>query len=416
MIKNIDIKGYAYYGFGQIMNLLTPIIVAPKLISICGMENWGKIAVATSILMILNIFIDYGNLINGIKEISTNRESPAKIRKYLNSTYQLKIITLIVVFLLFFSTLFFLDYEVLLYSFGFLFLISQAVNPIWYFQAFEDFKKINHIIFFSRITYICLIFLFIRHQSDYVYAFLFLGISNLIVYSYFLRKIFIKHNISLFRKSIKLSFVTFRRELPIVVSNLSIALYINLPILIINNILGNYESGVYKIADMIITMFRSYLSVFFSVSFPKFCNIFSRQKEEGLNYLKRVNLFNIIALFVFLFITFIIGICFPFEKYFDSEMVKYIKFCLKFIYVPLIIALNIPFYQILLYKSKQKMLSYISVISTLLMFTSCYFLTVAFHLNGSIISLYLVEIFMTLSFIIYFLSLNNSKDRLSYEK
>ena len=94
MIKKLGLKNYASFGFGQIISLFTPIIIAPRLISVCGIENWGKIGVGISIFLILNIFLDFGNLITGIKTISTNKNNPLKITQYLSAIYQFKFVIL----------------------------------------------------------------------------------------------------------------------------------------------------------------------------------------------------------------------------------------------------------------------------------------------------------------------------------
>lgn len=44
-----QIQKLGIYGFGQLFNLVTPLLVAPYIISVCGEENYGKTAVGMAI-------------------------------------------------------------------------------------------------------------------------------------------------------------------------------------------------------------------------------------------------------------------------------------------------------------------------------------------------------------------------------
>ena len=247
-----------------------------------------------------------------------------------------------------------------------------------------------------------MIYLLIINKNDYIYYFLIIGLSNLVVNIYFLRKIFLQNKINIISFSKTNIVEIFKSEFSIVLSNLSISLYVNIPILIISSLLGNYESGIYKIAEMIVSLFRSYLSVFFAVSFPRFCIQYKNDKKEGLNFIQLINKVNIAALLTLSALLFGVYLILPLELYFPSKTIEIIDFVIKFIPIPIIIALNIPFYQLLLYNSKEKEISYLSMITVVIMFVSCYFLTLIYQLNGSLISLYIVETFITGSIILYY--------------
>jgi len=400
MLKENGFKNYFVYGFGQIINLIAPLLIAPKMILVCGIENWGKIGVAISIFTILNVFVDFGSFLIGVKEISTNKNYPLKIQSYLNENYSLRIFISFFIFILFFISILILKFEIKLYLMGFLFVLAQLFNPIWYFQGIEDFKIINKIIFISKSLYIILIYVFIKEKSDYIYMLFILGLSNMVVYSYYLIKIGIDHQLSPFKTSYKTIYSSFKKTYPIVISNLSISIYINAPILIISSLLGNYDTGIYKIGDLLLNIFRSYLSVFFTVSFPRFCAIYSENLRKGMIFLRQINIYNVIFIsagtVVLYFITFL------FINYFNDETIQTIILCSKFLFLPIIIALNIPFYQLLIYNNQQKTLSLISFFSVIIMFITCYSLTKIYKLNGSILSLYLVEILTTINIFMFY--------------
>lgn len=402
MLKENGFKNYFIYGFGQIINLIAPLLIAPKVISVCGIENWGKIGVAISIFTILTVFVDFGSFLIGVKEISTNKKNHLKIQSYLNENYSLRIFISFFIFIIFFIFIFIIKIEIKLYAMGFLFIFAQLFNPIWYFQGIENFKIINKIIFISKAIYIILIYFFIKEKSDYIYMLFILGLSNLIVYSFFLIKIWIEYQLSPFKTSFKTIISNFKNIYPIVISNLSISVYINAPILIISSLLGNYDTGIYKIGDLLLNIFRSYLSVFFTVSFPRFCAIYSQNFIKGIRFLRQINSYNIIFLSVGILVLYMLPSLFINYFNFDDKIVETIALCSKFLFLPIIIALNIPFYQILIFNNQQKTLSLISFFSVILMFITCYYFTKIYKLNGSIISLYLVEFITTINIFIFY--------------
>ena len=125
MLKENGFKNYFIYGFGQIINLIAPLLIAPKVISVCGIENWGKIGVAISIFTILTVFVDFGSFLIGVKEISTNKKNHLKIQSYLNENYSLRIFISFFIFIIFFIFIFIIKIEIKLYAMGFLFIFAQ---------------------------------------------------------------------------------------------------------------------------------------------------------------------------------------------------------------------------------------------------------------------------------------------------
>ena len=405
-----EIQNYIIYGSGQFVNLLSPLLIAPYVISVCGIEQWGKIGAATSIYIILGIFIDFGSQLLGVKEISSNKNNPEYIRNYLSITYAFRLIVLLFISI---ACIFYLvgcpNLDFKLYSLGLWALIAQFFNPIWFYIGVENFKRINKIIVLSKAIYILLVYLIVKQKSDYVYVVFLLGLSNTLVYSYYYFKIRKTYSISLWSVSKKKLILNVKKELPIVISNLSISVYTNFPILIIKFVLGDFYAGIYKIGDMFLSILRSYLVVFFNVSFPKFCNLYVINKKEAISYLKKINIVNISLLAFMIIVLYFVSFFFINTFDISHKLKESFLFCTHFLFVSLIIALNVPFYQMLLLKNQQKSIARISFFGALLMFVSCYFLSLNFNLKGSIISLYIVETFITVCIIMASLSLKKNE-------
>lgn len=199
-----------------------------------------------------------------------------------------------------------------------------------------------------------------------------------------------------------------KKEFPIVISNLSISVYTNFPIILIKFLLGDFYAGIYKIGDMFLSILRSYLVVFFNVSFPKFCNLYTIDKKEAILYLKKINIINISFLIVVIIVLYFVSFLLINTFDIDDKLKESFLFCTNFLFVSVIIAFNIPFYQLLLLKNHQKSIARISFFGAVLMLVSCYFLSVNFNLKGSIISIYIVEIFITACIVMTSLSLKTN--------
>jgi len=400
-MKKNTIIDYLTYGSGQLINLIAPLLVAPKVIAVCGIVNWGKLSVALSIFTLLGLFIDFGSNILGVKQISIYKDNFHKIQEYLNSTFAIKLLFFsIILFVILLGCLVFNIKDQKLYLLGLTMLSAQLFNVTWIYQGFAKFGIISKLIFFSKVIYVLFVYLIVQQKNDYVYVLLILGVSNTLVYLYFFFKIYKLYNLSIF--SVKTGVVKEQiiNEYPILISNFSVSTYTQSPILIVQYVLGDYYAGIYKIGDMILSVFRSYLSVFFNVSFPKFCESYSQNKKEGLLFLRKINTINISLLF-FTVLILIIGSKFVMHQYIHNDKIyKFLDFYSGFIVVPIIIAFNIPFYQYLIYKNEQKILSKILSFGSGIMLVLGYFLTLYFQLRGSLLAVFLIEGLITTLIII----------------
>lgn len=396
------VKNYLIYGSGQLINLVAPLLVAPKVISVCGFEKWGKIGVAISIFTLLGLFIDFSSNILGVKEISTNKNDFDKIRNYLNVTFLFKFIILITLFIIFSACIIVLDLkESKLYFLGLVMFSAQFFNITWIYQGQERFLTVNKIIFLSKFLYVILIFILIKRAEDYIYVLFLLGVSNTFVYFFFFLKTFQFYKLTIFKINFNLFKEYVKNEYSILISNISISIYTQCPILIVGYLLGDYSAGIYKVGDMILSIFRSYLSVFFNVSFPNFCSLYSKSKSDGILFLKKVNSINVLLLSIVVLCCIVFGYIALDVLQVNIKTRELVFFYGWFLAVPIIVALNVPFYQFLIFNNEQKTLSIILSFGSLLMLLVCFFLTKEFQLNGSLLAVFLIEAVISFLIILY---------------
>lgn len=275
------IQNFSYLSALQVFNMLVPLITYPYLIRVLGKETYGLVVYAQAIVGYLVILIDFGFNISATKEISIHRNNKEKLEEVVSSVFIIKgalffISVIILISLTFiipqakeYKTLFLLTLWMCLYN---------VIFPIWYFQGIEQMKYITYITLVSRLSFLGLIFIFIKSQNDYLFIPILNGVGALIAGIAALYIIFIKHYISfrIPRKAVLNKY--FKDSLIIFTSRIS-SLKDNTPTFLIGTFLGNSEVAyydlVYKVIRVLISVFDNITNVFF----PRV----AKNKDHNLN-------------------------------------------------------------------------------------------------------------------------------------
>jgi O-antigen/teichoic acid export membrane protein len=85
-------KNFIFYGTGQAFNLLSPLLIVPYVISVCGVANFGKTGLSFGLSLFLILIVDYAFDIKGTKLVSESRENIKGIQQSLFTIIYTKII------------------------------------------------------------------------------------------------------------------------------------------------------------------------------------------------------------------------------------------------------------------------------------------------------------------------------------
>lgn len=400
-MKIIDvIRNFFISSAGQLINAIYPIIVAKIIISNCGIDAFASLGVTLSILNILSLIIDYGSFLIGVKEVSINKENKDYLSKYLSTIYSFRIVILIPTLILYFSYIYAFVEDKTIYYYSTLFFVSQLINPTWIYQGLEKFKQINVIILVSKLFYLLFTFLFTKDEDSYVYNILILALSNLFIYVVYFYKVSKIYDISIKKTSLKLIYKNAKDDFYIFINNLSISYYVNIPIVLVNYFIGPSAAGIYKIVDMILSLSRSYLFVYFNVTYPRFCSIYKLDVLKSIKFLKTINSIHVLTLFVGVVLAYFLM---PYMIYFfvsENTDVRIVNTARYLIFIPIIIALNIPFYQFLLVKNLKMKIALLSFSGAILLSIIGVLFIKYFQFNGVLYSIYVSEIFITMGMIL----------------
>ncbi|HRE77838.1 MAG TPA: oligosaccharide flippase family protein [Flavobacterium sp.] len=386
---------FSIYGFGQLINLASPLIVIPFLITTCGEEGLGKIGVGFSMALILNAIIDYGSYIIGVREIAIHRENPTVLNEKINAIYGSKFILLIFVLTLFSLLIFivpFFSREKEMFFLSLVIVVGQCFNPAWFFQGIENFKWISFINILSKTIYLAGVFFFINKESDFIYVNLFFGlgllISSLIGFFWLIHSFKFKITLS----NLKKGKTIIKEEFSFSVSQFFLSIHQYFPIVIVSYVLGDFAAGQYRIIDQLLSLFKTYLNMIFYFVYANICHELNKSLQGGLKVWKQYNGLNFLLLFVVSLVFFFNSDYIVSFFNIDSNEIAPVSFLLKIgLLIPFLISLSQPLRQLIFAFSENRFYVRVTIYSTLLNVVLMLIFSYFYGLIGTLYSILFVE-------------------------
>lgn len=389
----------SFFSLGAIQatNYLLPLLTLPYIIRVIGTDKLGTVALAQAVLNFLSIIVDYGFGLSATRDVSINREDKNKLSKIFSEVIVIKIFLCLLCFLiLYFISLIFskVREEALLYFLGFSLVIGQSFVPVWFFQGIEKMKYLTYLNLTSKVIGTILIFILITSPADYIFVIFLSSLGNIVSGIIGLWIIFNKFKINVRWPSTPNLIMQVKDGWPIFLSNFSIASYNYSNILILGIFTDYAIVGYYSIAEKIILVMRQLLGSFSSAIFPHICKISIISYQEIKSFFRKIFIPFAIIIFIVCSVMFVFSGYIVFilsGKYIDeaSLLLKLLSF------VPFIIVLNNPAYQVLVAYNKKKSYSMILVSGALVNLFLNLVLVQNLQAIGTAIAIILTEIFIT---------------------
>lgn len=379
-------------------NLLLSLLVLPYVIMKVGAEGFGAIAVAQMVMTYLSTISDYGFTLTATRDIALYKDDHSKISKIfftvLTSKLLITALLFILLMLLGMFTQIFSD-RFLLYALGFAYVIGQSLFVNWFFQGIEKMHYITISTLVARLIFIALVFIFIHHKEDGIFYLFFFGIGNIIAGIL---------SIYLAIRIYKLKFIRPKRidlicELKegwqITISSLTVNSYFYSNVFILRFFTNDLIVGYYSIAERILFAIRQIITLFAQVVYPHICRLAQKSKQEANVFFKQIYLPFLLLIFcgcciLFFFSKQIIYIFIGNESFLPVLLLRLLSF------VPVIVCLNIPAYQVLLaFKHKR---SYVRILTlgTVVNLIANILLVNVWGATGTAISIIITELFITI--------------------
>ena len=389
------------YGFGQLFNLVTPLLVVPYIVSVCGEENFGKTAVGMAIAFFLIVFIDFGSDIIGVREVAVNRDNPEVLNKIFTTTYVVKGIILLLVLTV--ASIIFLSFpyfksEKIMFILGLSVLIGQFLNPTWFLQGIENVKWITLLNIVSKCIYLVGIFFTIKKESDYIYVNLWWGlgmiVSNFLVFIWIIKK----HQFSFLMVNKNEVFKHIRNDFSMFSSQIFVSLQLYAPVVLISYFGNNLMAGQYRIVEQIIVIFKTYIFLFFNYVFPRVCYLIETDFKRGLKNWIIYNGVNFVfvtmgMLFFHIYSYEIVSYFNPTNRYVLSNLLEVAVF------VPLILAISIPLKQLVLAYNYKRFYVYLTSVMVLFNLLAIVILLPKFQVYGVFYSLIATDLIVIIFYL-----------------
>ena len=394
------------YGIGQAFNLVTPILVIPYIIHVCGILNYGKAAFGMALTFFLIVFIDYGSDINGVKAIATNRDDPKALQKIFSETYAGKLAILLLVVLAMAALFLFVPYfkqDDLLYLLGLPILIGQFLNPTWFLQGTENFLQITILNIVSKGIYLAGIFLFITQPSDYVLINLWWGIGMIVANGISFLYIVNRYKFSFSQISVGAVAKNLHDGFPIFYSQIFVSVQLYAPLILIGFFGSDLMAGMYRVVEQVVVIFKTYILLFFNFMYPKVCYLIDHNAGEARRFWLVYNAGN----FVFVLLSMILIYFFSeaVVAYFNPKDTEYLSGLLEVaVWIPALMALSIPMKQMLLAYNFNQFYVRATIALVIANMVLIVLLLPRFQLYGVLFSLIVVEI---VTACIFFLKIKN---------
>jgi O-antigen/teichoic acid export membrane protein len=290
-IRNKSVQNFLFLAVIQSSNVLISIISMPLLIQNIGVDQFGLVNLALSVIILLNILVGFGYNLSAPREIAINQGDKEALSHVVSNVFSGKILlAVIATFLILvgsFGFNLFQEYRMIL-VFSVLLLFSEATLPLWFFQGMEKMKLVSIANIFSKLLFLMGIVLFIHspEQSKWVnflMGFFGLGI-NLLLLAYihsFLGIQFYRPEFSAIWKSLRDNSLLF-------FSNLASHISISGGLIILSFFAGAETLGMYSLAERVIMVLRLFPSFIFQAIIPNGSRLYTEDLPEFFVFIKSV--------------------------------------------------------------------------------------------------------------------------------
>jgi polysaccharide transporter, PST family len=382
----------------QAINFLIPLLVTPYVISKVGVDGIGAIAIAQTVMIYLSTITDYGFNLSATRDIALHKNDQQKLSRIFYTVLISKLMITVLLFVLMLILALFiplLQQHFLLYLLGFTFVAGQVFYVNWFFVGVEKMHFITISSFVSRLIFLVLVFVFIKNKGDEPLFLLFMGVGNIIASVMIILVAIRLFKLRFFWPSFGDVLLEIKEGWQITLSILSLNTYLLSGIFILRMFTNDLMVGYYSIAVRIFFAARQVIMVFSEAVYPQVCQLTIKGKEAGRAFFKQVYFPFLMATFVGCILLFVFSpqIVYLFTKD-GSTLPVYLLRMLSF--VPLIVCINIPAYQLLMAFNFKK--SYLQVFgfATVINIIVNVILAKEYGPTGTVLGIIGTELFITI--------------------
>lgn len=302
----------------QILNYALPLLTLPYLVRVLDIDTYGIVVFAQSFIIFINIFVDWGFNLSATKDVSIYRDDKDKLTEIYSSVVLIKLFLTFFSFLFLYIVVYFFDKfkdDSLVYFLSFLWVVGQALFPVWYFQGIEKMKYITLVNIISKVGFTLCIFIFVSSNDDYLLVPLFNGLGSIIASLFALWFIRFKLYQKFKLQKISTLYRYFIDSSQFFLSRVSLSLYTSANAFILGLISTPTIVGYYGIAEQLYKALQAFYTPLSQVLYPYIA------KERNVFLFKKIFLSVVVVNFIGIVILFFID-NYLFDFLFGNKVVE----------------------------------------------------------------------------------------------
>lgn len=309
------VRNYLYNLMYQLVTILLPIITIPYTSRILGPNGLGKYSLTNAYAQYFVLFGMIGLGMYCSREIAYVKDDKTKLSKTFWELNFLRFITMgtsIIIYILFCIYTIKPQDKVISIVQGFI-LLSSLFDISWLFTGLENFKKVSIRNTIVKVVGTCLIFLFVKKETQvWLYALILGGtqfIGQIIMWFDIPKDIkFVQPKKDALKRHLSFSIKLF-------IPQIAINIYTMLDKVMLGNLSSEAEVGMYDNSQKIIKIAITIVTTLASVTIPKMANLYKSGKFEEFS--KNVyKSFSFVSFLAFPMAFGLIGICKNFIPWF----------------------------------------------------------------------------------------------------
>lgn len=381
-------SNFAWLTLLQIAGYVFPLITMPYLARVIGVDGFGKVSFALSVIVVIQTFVDWGFNFTATRDVAKNSDDKEQVSRIFSNVLWARCSLMLLAFAIILLLaaiipVFHENQTVLLVTF--LMIPGHIMYPDWFFQAMERMKYMTILNVLSRLLFTVLVFVFIKDRTDFILQPLFTSIG-FIVSGIIAMLIIRKWGITIYRPSIKEMVMTIKGSTDVFINNLMPNLYNNFSNILLGAFSGSYQTGLLDAGSKFVIVAQQFLSVLSRAFFP-----FLSRKIEGHSLYMKMNLFcSILAgLLLYIFAPLIIDIFFT-SQFSDSVLLMR----LLAVSLPFMALSNIYGTNYMILTGHERELRQITVIGSLIGFLSAFPLVYYWEALGAAMNIVLARMLL----------------------
>lgn len=393
------VKNFVALGILQATNFLIPLMTFPYLVRIVGMEKFGIISYGLTILTYLIAVADYGFNLSATRLVSIHRNDSKKLSELFANVMTTKLILFglsVTIMGILCLTVERVQAQSIAYMLGLLCVLGNVLMPVWFFQGIEQMKVITYANLVAKIIQLGLLFIYVKHEDDYIFVLGLYGFANVVSGLYSIRLAVTKYQIHIHFSNLYKVWEQLKNGWYFFSSTLTISIANTATVIILGYFVSNTEIGYYSLAEKIVFVAWMILGSYSQAIYPTICKLAQQSFNEVYKFVKKVTLPLIV----------LTGLSCCIVYAFSGEIIKLIAghqvdkaaYLLRIlVVVPFVVALNIPPYQILLAYDYKKVYSALFNGSALVNVILCTALVSIWGVVGAAVCMVIIQTFITLS-------------------